>query len=667
MEEAVVRLEWQLILLAIIIIIAPYLAERARLPGLIGLVLGGLLIGPYGLHLLAEGSLDAIGGIGLLFLMFIAGAELDLNLFERYRRAAISFGLLTFLFPFVFGAIAAYFLGLNVAAAILMGSVWASHTLVAYPTVRESGLATNKAVAVTVSATVITDTLALLILAIISSTQSESSSDPLSTIVRLLIGLGALVVWCMVILPRLARWFYAGLGQERILRFVFVVGALASAGFLASLVGIEGIVGAFFAGLGLNRLIPNNGRLMESIEFFASSLFIPAFLVMVGMLIDPSVLFNPQTILFAAVFLAALAGGKFLAAWLGGKRSGFERAEIMLMFSLTIAQAAATLAATIVGFEIGLFTDQIVNSVLLVVMFSLILSSIGAARASKQIKPEALVRKPVGKHVLVPVGLNNDLKSLMPLAAQLAYADAGVVNPLVIVPENETATLRPTAEKLLAQAEGEAKAAMAEVEGELRVDASVPQGIVRALHEADATLVLIEIPERVTLSSYLFGTVIDQIGARTPVPAAAVHFARAPLKRIVLVPGTVRGDTGYRVDLQIAADLSTRLANVLEVPLRLLSTDGKIPEGITLPDKTEISTVAGNARAVRDALDSGDMVVIPCATLRNALQNRLRTRIQGLDEISLIVAAGPYRLRLTGAPVVAQDTERIINLNTVTT
>lgn len=665
-QEAVVHLEWQLILLAIVIIVGPYVAERLRLPGLIGLVLGGLIIGPYGLHLLNKGALDAIGGIGLLFLMFIAGAELDLNLFQRFRNSAISFGLLTFVLPFSLSVAASFFVGLNTAAAILMGSVWASHTLVAYPTVREAGLATNKAVAVSVSATVITDTLALLVLALISGTQSESAGDPVATTVRLLIGLGILIVWCMIVLPRLARWFFAGLGQERMLRFVFVVGALASAGFMASLVGMEGIVGAFFAGLGLNRLIPNNGRLMESVEFFSSSLFVPAFLVMVGMLIDPTVLFNPQTLMYALVFFVALSAGKFGAAWLAGKQSRFDNAEILLMFSLTIGQAAATLAATIVGFQLGLFSDQIVNSVLLVVMVSLIISSVGTARATKRIKPEALVHQPIGKNILVPVSTQNHFKELFTLVSQVAYQDAGVVTPLVVLPEQETEQSRTIAEKTLDEAEDAAKAAMADTEGELRIDASVPQGILRALHEIDASFVMAEIPPRTSLSNYLFGTVIDQFGARSPVASAAVHIGSESIRRVVLVPGTPRAGTGYRVDLQIAFDLALRFAKSISVPLRVLASGEKLPPDLLLPDDTEIVTIAQGASAVRDALDAGDLAVIPCETLGRALRFNPLHHYGDISKLTFVVAAGPYRLRMTNAPVVTQDTEHILAFTTGT-
>jgi Kef-type K+ transport system membrane component KefB len=204
--------------------------------------------------------------------------------FQRYRSAALAFGLMTFLAPFLFSVFASKSLvGLGTLAAILMGSVCASHSLVAYPTVRQAGITGNRAVATSVGATVITDTLALLVLAVVPALardqESGGNSSLVVILVKLLIILALLIGYCMVFLPRFVRWLYAGPGQDRLLHFVFVVGTLASAGLLAVLVGMEGIVGAFFAGLGPDRMIPNGGRLMEQVEFFGSSFFIPAFLI----------------------------------------------------------------------------------------------------------------------------------------------------------------------------------------------------------------------------------------------------------------------------------------------------------------------------------------------------------------------------------------------------
>ena len=665
--DPVARAEWLLIMLALIIIIGPLVATRFRLPGLIGLILGGLLLGPYGLGLLPVGFLDAIGGIGLLLLMFMAGVELDLNSFQRYRTAAIVFGLLTFIMPFVFGAISSAWLGLTGLAAILMGSVWASHTLVAYPAVREAGLSGNRAVATSVSATVITDTLAMIVLAIVSAvvtgSEVEGGADPVMVTIKLVIGLGLLVLYTMVILPRMARRFYTGLGQDRMLRFVFVMGALASAGLLATVCGIEGIVGAFFCGLGLNRLIPNGGQLMERVEFFGSSLFVPAFLVSVGMLLNPSVLFNTTTLAMAAVFFVALAVGKYSAAWIAGRRYGFSQAEIGMMFSLTIAQAAATLASTLVGVQIGLFSEQVMNSVLIVVLVSLILTSIGELRFAERIAPEELVIKPLGKSVVVPVTSVIMLEQIMKTASDIAYADAGIVVPVAIAPEQGAGQAMLEARKQLEMAEAYGASFGADVQGILRIDDSAHMGTIRELLAREGSLILLEWTRSPTPSDIMFGSQIDRIGARSPVPVVAIRFGKQEAERVVLAPGKLLPTTGYRVDLQIAQQLASHLCRSRGLPLRVLASDGKLPDELKLPDTAEVLSVPPGVDGIKQNVVAGDLLIVPGASMRRAIGSFAFDIASANDQITVMVAAGPYRLTLSKTEE-AQDSEKIISFGT---
>lgn len=664
LAETVTRLEWILIILATIIVLGPFIAERLRLPGMIGLVLGGLVLGPYGLGLLPEGSLDGIGGIGLLFLMFMAGVELDLNLFQRYRSAAIAFGLATFILPFLFSLVAAFSLGLGVLAAILMGSVWASHTLVAYPTVRHAGLAGNKAVATGVGATVITDTLALLVLAVVSGMagghESSAGAPPLITVVKLLVGLFLLYAYCMLFLPRFARWFFVSLGQDQILRFVFIIGALSSAGLLAVVVGMEGIVGAFFAGLGLNRMVPNGGRLMEHVEFFSSSLFVPAFLISVGMLINPVVLFNLETIVIAVVFFVALVLGKFLAAAWAGRRYHFSRAEVGVMFSLTIAQAAATLASTLVGYGLGLFGEQIVNAVLLVVLVSLILTSVGTRLYSSKVEPEAMLLKPLGTTVTVPVAPSPYLDKLMGMAANLAYPDAGILLPVVVVPEHESQEARPVYEKLLHTAEENGAAAGADVKGVLRFDSSEHLGVVREINEHLGSFLLVEWTSKPGLSDSMFGDRVDRLGVYSPVPAAAVRFTTETPQRLILAPGLDMGSTGYMVDLQAAVEIVSRLVQSTNLPLQVALPGDQLPEGVNLPEKAQVIPVEPGIGGVQALLQPGDILIVPAAIMRRAITSAVVQLSEAVKNVTLVVAAGPYRLNLTSAEV-AKEAESIIS------
>jgi nucleotide-binding universal stress UspA family protein len=468
-------------------------------------------------------------------------------------------------------------------------------------------------------------------------------------VIKLVLGLVVLVGYCLFLLPKFGRWFFTGLGQDCLLRFVFIIGALASAGFLSALVGIEGLVGAFFAGLGLNRLIPNNGQLMERVEFFSASLFVPAFLISVGMLINPRVLFLRRTIGFAAVFLLALGAGKYLAAWLAGRRYKFSSGEIGLMFSLTIAQAAATLASTMIGLKLGLFGEQIVNAVLLVVLISLILTLVGVNIFSKRIQPETLTLKLIGRSIVVPVEDSEFLRQLLSTAGNLALADAGIVTPVVIVTEYLAEQFCPEAEKLLEKAEGYAAAAATDAEGVLRIDDSLHQGIIRELNQRKGSLILIGWDHHLDVEELLFGSAIDRIGSRSPVPAAAATFLEHPIERIVLVPGINLNNTGYLVDLSVALNIAVRLKNMQNLPLVTITPETELPGELKLPDDIELVQIDPGLEAIAAQLHPGDLVIVPGAILRRAIGSDAQWLAEAIAGIRLIVAAGPYRLNLTSA------------------
>ena len=376
---------WEFLVVFATLLLGPVLFKRAGVPGIIGLLLGGYVIGPHGLDLIGSGNntLPDLGQLGLLYLMFVAGVELDLNLLRRYRRSTVAFGLLTFAFPMVLGTIVGLGLGWEAQAAILLGSLLASHTLITYPTVREAGLASDPAVATAVGSTVLTDTLALVVLAGVAGSVGGGRSG-IEVAVQIGVGLIVLIGFSLLVLPLLAGWAFRLLGAERSVRYIVAITAFLSAATVAELFGIEGIVGAFFAGLALNRLVPNEGQLMDRIEFFGGAVFIPVFLVSVGLILNPAVMVKGETLELAGLFILACLGGKALAALLSARLLGFSRAQAALLFSLSSAQAAATLAATVIGFQLGLFDSSVVNAVLVVILVSVLASTIVATRASER-------------------------------------------------------------------------------------------------------------------------------------------------------------------------------------------------------------------------------------------------------------------------------------------
>ena len=426
---------WEFLLLFAVVIVGPPIVQRARVPGLIGLLLGGFVIGPHGSDLIPAGSttIPDLGQLGLLYLMFVAGVEIDLALLRRHRRSAVAFSALTFTFPMLFGTVVGQALGWSVSASLLLGSLLASHTLVLYPMVARAGLGKDAMIASAVGATVLTDTVTLVILAVIAGTSSGTGSTA-EIILTLVIGLAVLMIVCFVIVPLLAQRAFRIFGSDRTVRYVIAVEAFLIAAVVAETFGIEGLVGAFFAGLALNRLVPNEGRLMDRIDFFGSAVFVPVFLVSVGLLLNPSVMIQPGTLGLAALFIVASTGGKLIASWLARPLLGASAAESWLMWALTTPQAAATLAATTVGFDIGLFDESVVNAVLVLILVSMIVSTLVAERTVGRVQLPADAVPALGERVLVAVADLDAAPLGLRVARALAAAHAGVIEVVLIEP-----------------------------------------------------------------------------------------------------------------------------------------------------------------------------------------------------------------------------------------
>jgi Kef-type K+ transport system membrane component KefB len=548
-----------------VLLLGPVLFRRAGIPGIIGLLVGGYAIGPHGLSLIGAGNntLPDLGQLGLLYLMFAAGVEIDLNLLMKYRRSAITFGLLTFVLPFALGTLVGFALGWEALAALLLGSLLASHTLITYPAIKEAGLAADPAVATAVGSTVLTDTLALVVLAVVAGSVGghKSSADVAAQIV---VGMGVLTAFSLYVLPKLAGWAFRFLGTERSVRYVVAITAFLSAATVAELFGIEGIVGAFFAGLGMNRLVPNEGQLMDRIEFFGGAVFIPVFLVSVGLILNPSVMVKGETLGLAGLFILACLGGKQLAALISARLFGFSRAQSGLLFSLSAAQAAATLAATVIGFQLGLFSSAVVNAVLVLILVSVLASTLAGTRASaRAAMPDG--PRPLGKRVVVGVLDPDHALGALTIARRIARADGGVVHPLLVVPESAPFAPRPALQRL-----SEVVAA-ADVDGQVMtiVDRSVLHGALRVGRAQEATLVLVAEPgpepaggQRETGESAQGEATAGGDGGRAPRPVApGVSSEReAPPPPVALVRGNATRLGAVRVRLDDEEFASDSLA-----------------------------------------------------------------------------------------------------------
>lgn len=648
-----VSAEWTFLVVLVVILAGPLIVERLRLPGMIGLLLGGMVVGPTVLDWVErEGAVSGIGQIGLLLLMFMAGLELDLDDFARNRTNAIRFGVLTFAIPLVAGALVGGLgFGYGLGAAVLFGSLWASHTLVAYPIAREHGLGSDRGVAMAVGGTVITDTLALFVLAVVVGAH-EGGSGP-ALVGSLVGGLALLAAVALVVLPRAMRWFFRGPGQDRGLRFVSVLCAFSACAVIAHVVGLEGIVGAFFAGLALNRLVPNRSGLMERLEFFGSSLLIPFFLVSTGMLIDPAAFTDGHTLALAAASLAVVGGGKLAAAWLGGRAAGLTRAQIGMVFSLSVAQAAATLATVIIGFQAGIFGDDLVNSTLVVVLVSLVAATVGASRAAPRIPAEAGDEHgKLGTAVLVPV-TDGSTPGRLRLAARLAAADGGVVLPLAIVAEGTDPGALAQARGRLAEAEGVVRGLASESRGVLRIDDSIPAAALHAASEHDASLVVAGLESTLGAWDSLFGTgrVALLEGARTPVLVVAPG-AEEPA-RVVLGVGPHDLDPGRAGELALAVRVATRLAHALDVELTVVSHAAGASRPVLLElERAPVVEYTGTLVAgLEPIVRPTDLVVVPARLARAALSADALRLARLPARPTLVAAALPSGDSVRGAGV----------------
>ncbi len=381
-------------LILFIILFAPILLNKLRIPHLIGLIIAGAVIGPHGLNLmLRDSSIILFGTVGLLYIMFLAGLEIDRTEFKKNSGKSLLFGLFTFSIPMVLGYFTSiYVLNFSVMTSILLASMFASHTLIAYPMVSRMGVAKNRAVTITVGGTVITDTLALLVLAAIAGMATGEISDQF----WLKLGISVLIFACIVIFlfPVMARWFFKHF-DDNITQYVFVLGMLYLAAFLAEAAGIEPIIGAFLAGLALNSLIPHTSPLMNRIEFVGNALFIPFFLIGVGMLIDYNAFFKDwETLMVAGVMTVVALVSKFVAAWLTQKSFRFSADERRLIFVLSSSHAAATLAIVLVGYNIitghnewgdpiRLFDESVLNGTIIVILITCTVASFAAQHGAK--------------------------------------------------------------------------------------------------------------------------------------------------------------------------------------------------------------------------------------------------------------------------------------------
>lgn len=495
-------------LVLFIILFAPILLKKIKVPHIIGLILAGVAVGPYALNLLRrDSSIVLFGTVGLLYIMFLAGLEIDLKEFKKNKLKIAVFGLTTFLLPFIFGSLASYYiLGYGKLSSILLAAMFSTHTLVSYPIVSKYGVSQNRAVAMTVGGTLITDILALTILAIVvGMTKGEISSGYWVTL-----GVSSVIFVGIVffIFPFIIQWFFKK-NQDSISQYIFVLAIVFLASFLAEAAGMEAIIGAFLAGLVLNNFVPHSSPLMNRIDFVGNALFIPFFLIGVGMLVNFNVLFHGWGALKVVGVIAVVAiATKYIAAWITQKSFKLSADEGKMIFGLSTSRAAATLAIVLVGYNIiigetpagdpiRLLDEDVLNGTILLILISCAISSFVVEKASHNLAlkeaEEAGEEKETGEKILISLAYPDTVAELIDFGLMLKPKKSTIpVYAVHIISDdsnNETTQFR--GKKMMDQAIKQAAATENVIIPLTRYDMNISNGIIYTIKEQNITDVLI--------------------------------------------------------------------------------------------------------------------------------------------------------------------------------
>ncbi|OJV14902.1 MAG: sodium:proton antiporter [Dyadobacter sp. 50-39] len=549
----------------IIILGAPLLLNKIKVPHLLGLLIAGAVVGPNGLNLLSrDSSVVVTGTTGLLYIMFLAGLEIDMGDFKKNMGKSITFTIFTFAVPFVLGMLGGlYVLHFPMLTSVLFASLFSSHTLISYPLVSKMGIAKNLAVNITVGGTMLTDVLSLLVLAVVvGMTQGEVNS-------AFWLGLGfsvtAFSLTVLFVFPIIGRWFFKKV-DDKISQYIFVLVMIYLAAVLAELAGIEAIIGAFFAGLALNRLIPHTSALMNRVEFVGNAIFIPFFLISVGMLIDFTVFFKSlETLVVAAVMLVASIGGKYLAAVVTQKTFRLTTDEGMVIFGLSSASAAATLAAVMVGYNIilsetdtgepvRLLSEHVLNGSILLILVSCTVSSFVSMSSAVKIAEadnEAMATgaNPESENILIAVNYEETVEKSVNLGLLIKAAhNRDRLFALNVINDEKNESSVKNAEKTLHAAVTTAAAADVQLRPLTRYDSDVATGISNVIKEQKITDLILSLqPDQGLTPSFVYNLTNGYL--QNEQVNTLIYHAAQPIstikKHIVLIPPRADKEPGF--------------------------------------------------------------------------------------------------------------------------
>ena len=552
---------WIFFLVLAIILFAPILLDRLHIPHIIGMILAGVLIGGHGFNILErDSSFELFGKVGLYYIMFLAGLEMDMADFKKNKKKAFIFGLISFTIPTVLGIFSNMtILNYGIVTSILLASMFASHPLVSYPIISRYGLSRQKSVNITVGGTAITVILALFVLVIIAG-MFKTEVDQVFWF--LLIAKIALV--CFVIIfffPRIGRWFFRQY-QDNVMQFVFVLAMLFLGAGIMELAGLEGILGAFLVGLVFNRLIPHVSPLMNHVEFVGNALFIPYFLIGVGMIIDVKSFFMEGKAFEVAIVMTLIPlVSKWIAAFITQKLYRMNSNERRIIFGLSSAKVAASLAAVLIGHDIimnngeRLLNDDVLNGTILMILITTIVSSFVTERASRKIAINNEAQEKVGEtkgeeNILIPISNPDNIVNLVNLALIIKNPKRkdGLVSLNVVNDDHGSTVKQAQGEKYLEKSAMISAAADVEMHTVSRYDLNIAAGIIHTIKEYNVSDVVIGLHRKINLVDSFWGGTAESLlkGTHRQIMIAKCLMPVNTLRRIIVaVPQKAEYEAGF--------------------------------------------------------------------------------------------------------------------------
>lgn len=561
----------------LVFLIAPLLFKLFRLPGMIGIILAGTLIGPNALHILErDDTIILLGEIGLVYLMFMAGLEINITKFIEKIDRSLVFGAFSFIIPQVAGTVAGYYiLGLSFLEALLFASVFASQTLLAYPVIKRLGIINNEAITAVIGGTMLTDTMTLTVLAVVIS--SLGGSLDLFFWTKLGVGMIIFFMGSWLIVPRIAKWFFTKFTDESYFKFLFVLAVTFVIAYLAEMAGIEPIIGAFLAGLLLNRLIPNSSPLMNRIEFVGNALFIPFFLLSVGMLTNIHSFFGGGYQLTLAFWMIGLMFiSKLGAAWITGLIYRYGKDQIMSMFGLSIGHAGAALAIVLIGFDAGLFNESMINAVVMMIFVVGIISpQIVEMYGSRVSLAEKATYNPaeVSPRILVSFSTQLPYKQfLIDLALMIRDCKSDEALHVVSVVKhdgNNSEQIVAETEKMLQETVNYAACAEVDVNTHVRLDYNIASGIMRTVLENRISTVVIGWDGTTSFKESVLGSIIGQL-LRGTEKRVLVSMIRHPLCNTQSITLILPHGIDHNPGLYSVVDAVKKISEGTSVPVKAL-------------------------------------------------------------------------------------------------